>query len=448
VVNDRFLPRRSAEPVPADPRPASAAAARRPAGLTVISGLSQLQRRHQITAAAHRRYLSQFRSALRVERRLRGTRAAELEAVIANLHEIAAGHALTASRLPALFLTLERNVQWWTQGPLLSYGQRVEFKGSQLVWEYYPGQGIELQVLGSFGKADGLFTAGPGHTGQLRALLGELIPLAARRAGGLAWEYYFHFDGGRPPWVSAMAQGTGLEALTRAFRATGDSTYLTIAHRALPLFTHGPPSGVAVPLRAGTRYLQYSFAPHTDILNAFLQTLIGLFDYSQVSGDPEAQDLFAAGDAQARLEVPRFDTGAWSLYQPGLEDSLSYHQLVTGFLAQLCTRTQATVYCRTAQHFHAYEHTPPKLSQLTFKAMAKRPVILRFRLSKISRVGIVVLRAGHTVAATSAQFSHGVHAFAVPALRRGTYSVHLAATDLAGNFHRIVGSLTVRPRHR
>ena len=59
----------------------------------------------------------------------------------------------TPSRLPVLFQTLDRNRQWWTTGPLLSSGQRVEFTGSELVWEYYPGQGIQLQVLGTFGKA-------------------------------------------------------------------------------------------------------------------------------------------------------------------------------------------------------------------------------------------------------------------------------------------------------
>ena len=59
-------------------------------------------------------------------------------------------------------MTVDANRQWWTTGPLLSSGQRVEFAGSQLVWEYYPGQGIQLQVLGTFGKADGLYTGGPG----------------------------------------------------------------------------------------------------------------------------------------------------------------------------------------------------------------------------------------------------------------------------------------------
>ncbi len=115
------------------------------------------------------------------------------------------------------------------------------------------------------------------------------------------------------------------------------------------------------------RFVQYSFAPSrsAEIINAFLQTLIGLYDYAQESGDAQASTLFAAGNAEAESEVPHFDTGAWSLYQPGQEDDLSYHELVTGFLQQLCSRTAAPVYCTTAQHFQADLVTPPQLSLLT-----------------------------------------------------------------------------------
>jgi hypothetical protein len=49
-----------------------------------------------------------------------------------------------------------------------------------------------------------------------------------------------------------------------------------------------------------------------------------------------------------------FDTGSWSLYQPGVSDSSSYHQLVTGFLQKLCSMTQAQVYCTTAARFRSY----------------------------------------------------------------------------------------------
>ncbi len=410
---------------------------------TVTGELTRLYRQRAITASAYHGYELSYDRALAAERHLAGTRRAELTAVTENVHQIAASGNLTASRLPVLFGTVDRNRQWWTSGPLLSGGQRVEFAGSQLVWEYYAGQGIQLQVLGSFGKADALYTSGRHSYGELVQLLAQLIPLAARRGGGLAWEYYFHFDGGAPPWTSAMSQATGLEALTRAYRATRNPYYLDVAQQALPIFTARPPAGVSVPTALGARFVQYSFTPKTSIINAFLQTLIGLHAYARVSGSPEARQLFAAGDAEARSEVPRFDTGAWSLYQPGVEDSLSYHELVTGFLAELCRDTHATVYCQTAQHFQADLKTPPVLRQLTFGARAGRGTRLRFRLSKYSHVGVVLTRGARTVYATSASLPYGVEQIVLPPERAGSYGVRLAATDLAGNFSRITGTLAV-----
>ncbi len=419
---------------------------------TVTTELARLHGAGQITPAQYKSYRATWNAALGTERRLRGTRKAQLEGVTTNLQEMAADGFITASRLPVLFMTLARNRQYWSTGPLLSYGQRVEFNGSRLVWEYYPGQGIELTVLGSFGVADGLYTAGRSHYAALQELLGELIPLAAKRGGNLAWEYYFKFDGGTPPWTSAMSQGTAIEALTRGYEASQRDKnlqpvdYLSVAHQALGIFKRGPKLGVGVPTGRGTRFVQYSFAParSVEVINAFLQALIGLYDYAQASDDPTAQALFASGNAEAKAEVPHFDTGAWSLYQPGDEDDLSYHELVTGFLQQLCSRTNAAVYCTTAQDFQTDLKTPPTLSLLTTHARAHKRITLSFRLSKISRVGIVVLRGGQTVFSTSATFPYGVHSFAIPAITRtGQYTIHLAATDLAGNFKRIVGSIQI-----
>src|SRR5262249_55293793 len=208
--------------------------------------------------------------------------------------------------------------------------------------------------------------------------------------------------------------GTALEALTRAYEASGNSYYLDIASQALPIFTAKPPAGVAVKTSLGARYLQYSFAPRASIINAFLQALIGLDDFANVSGNARAAQLFAAGNAEAQAEVPRFDTGAWSLYEPGDEDDLSYHQLVTGFLAQLCALTAAPVYCTTAQRFQSYLRVPPVLSQVTFTGRAREPVKLRFKLSKISRVGLVVTQGATTKFQTSTTFGHGTDRFTIP----------------------------------
>jgi D-glucuronyl C5-epimerase C-terminus len=455
---DRFVPAAAPTPPPATTPMAhtavthsSSSSARtakkapKPPQKTVASELKRLRNSSAITAAEYATYNSSFNAALSSEHRLRGTRATELEAVIENLHNIAAAGKLTPGRLPALFLTLDMNRQWWTTGPLIGSGQYVEFSGSQLVWEYYAGQGIELQVLATFGKADGLYAGGPSDYAEMQQVLSQIIPLAVNRAGGIVWEYYFRFDGGVPPWTSAMSQGTGIEALTRASEAFKDPNYLTLAHEALPVFTAPPPVGVGVPTSLGARYVQYTFAPNVLILNAFLQSLIGLYDYAQVSHDPLAAQLFAAGNTEAQAEVPQFDTGAWSLYQPGVEDTLSYHELVTGFLQQLCARTKVPVYCVTAQQFTAYLTTPPALQLLTQHVRKGKSSSISFHLSKISRVGIVVIGpGGNTLFSTSATFGYGNRSFTVPPLKhKGTYTIRLAATDLAGNFNRIVGTIQV-----
>jgi hypothetical protein len=453
VRNDPFLPAATPTPPPIHAVAAPVASVakatkhrKRAKQPSVHSDLRQFDRAHVITHTAFRDYSTILDQAIGSKNRLHGARQDELQAVLENMHEIAVEHALTAPRLPALFETLARNRQWWTTGPLLSSGARVEFTGSQLVWEYYAGQGIELQELGTFGKADGLYTGGPKDYPALKQLLSEIVPLASNRGGGLTWEYYFTFDGGHPPWTSAMSQGTAIEALTRAYDAFHDPSYLSLAHRALEIFTVPPPTGVRVATSRGARYLQYSFTSGTSIINAFLQSLIGLYDYANASGDQEAKQLFAAGNAEAEAEVPQFDTGAWSLYQPGVEDDFSYHELVTGFLQQLCSKTGAAVYCTAAQHFTAYLKTPPALTQLTTRARVKKSFSLAFRLSKISHVGVVVLNHhGQIRFETSASFPYGAHSFAIPALKpKGTYTIHLTATDLAGNFNRIVGSLAVR----
>jgi hypothetical protein len=449
VRNDPFLTTPAISPAPAGPASAARVAAakkpnKKPKVPTVASVLKKLRTSHAIAPAEYTGYLNDWNAAQHSLRRLAGTRATELGAVIGNLQTFAARGQLTAPRLPVLFETLDRNRQWWTQGSLLSYGARVQFSGSQLVWEYYPGQGIELQVLGTFGAADGMYTAGPSHYNQMLSLVNEMIPLAVKRGGGLAWEYYFSFDGGSPPWTSAMSQGTAIEALTRAYEASHQPSYLAVASRALAIFSVAPPTGVGVRTSRGIRYLQYSFAPGAAIINAFLQTLIGLYDYAKVSGNPRASHLFALGNAEALAEVPHYDTGAWSLYQPGQEDTLDYHELVTGFLQQLCDRTGAQVYCTTANDFTADLKTLPQLTLLTHRTKSGKSSTISFDLSKISRVGIVIVHNGKTVFLTSAPFPYGEHSFSIPPLKpAGIYTVRLAATDLAGNFNRTIANIKV-----
>jgi hypothetical protein len=428
------------------------AAAGRPRERTVRSELKRLLATGEIDAATQARYRRSFDDAIRTAGRLSGTRRSELQAAIGDLHDIAARGQLTAARLPVLFATLQRNRQWWTTGSLLSYGQRVEFSDSELVWQYYPGEGIQLQVLGTFGKANGLWMAK--SDGKLRALLDEMVPMAAERGGALAWEYYFDFGGGAPPWTSGMAQATGIQALSRAGQTLGEPVYLEAARSALRLLTLAPPVGVRVTTPIGARYLLYSFAPSQTVVNASVQTLVALHDYAEITDSAAAERLYRAGDRQARLDVRAGNTGAWSVYQlGGAESDLSYHELLTGFLHNLCNRTQTEIYCTTAAGFTRDLKQPPTMTLLTRRLRAGRYALVRFQLSKVSRVGMTIRRRhdGKTVLSTSASIARGAHAYGWTVPRApGTYDVTLSGTDLAGNVGRTTGTIEVlgasRPR--
>jgi hypothetical protein len=439
---DRALPSADAFPVAR-----AGATARRPAAppRTFRAELKGLRVERRIEQGTHDRCRAAFDAAIRTARRLDGARRLALQAVVSNAHDIAARGSLTPSRLGPLCLTLERNREWWTTGPLLAANQRVEFAGSELVWQHYPGEGLQLQPLGTFGKANGLWMAGEAE--RLRALLDEMIPLAAKRGPALAWEYYFDFGGGRPPWTSGMSQATGIQALARAAVALDQPAYRDVARQALTLFELPPPLGVQVRTRVGARYLIYSYAPSLHVVNAAVQTLVGLHDYATLTGEETASTLFAAGDRQAQRDVPAADTGAWSLYAlGGGESSLAYHVLLRDFLRNLCARTATPVYCEKAASFTEQLTEPPEVVLLTTRVRARRAVLVRFGLSKISRVGMTIRRDGQTVLATSATVSRGEHGFAWIPPRRGDYEVALTATDLAGNSARSDGAIEVLRR--
>jgi hypothetical protein len=308
-------------------------------GPSVPAALQGLARSGAISTAEYLTDESTYLKAKRSLAKLRGTRRSELGAVLANVQAIAAARELTASRLGALFLTLEKNRLWWTTRPLLAAGARLSFAPSKLIWQYYPGQGIEIQWLATFGEANGYYLAG-NENASLREVLNESLTLATQRAGGIAWEYLFRFDGGAPPWTSGLSQGTALQAYSRAWSRLKEPAYLTAAQQSLGIFRVAPPVGVAVTSSPGTLYAEYTYAPGDRILNGFIQALVGLYDYTSITKDPTGLALFEAGDAEARAIVPDYNTGAWSLYDQYGESNLNYHELLDEFLQHLCERTR------------------------------------------------------------------------------------------------------------
>ncbi len=317
------------------------------------AALRRLRARGAISAADYAHYAGSLAGARAALRRLSGTRHAELASVLGLVDGIAARGSLTASRLRPVFLTLDRNVQWWTQGRLLSDGDRVSFAGSQIVFQYYAGYGLQLQMLGNWGKVNALYFSS--QDTALRGLVNELVPLAAQRGGAIAWEYYFTFDGGTPPWTSGLSQGTAVEGLARSAQELSDPSLEAVMRKALGLFTQPAPVGVKDARPHGNHYLIYSFAPHYHVINAFIQALNGLWDSQALTGDARAKRLFHLGDLEARYELPYYDLGDWTRYSNASEQSTpSYGGLLRDFLRGLCERTGTREYCRYADRFSRY----------------------------------------------------------------------------------------------
>lgn len=459
---DRFLPARAPAAAATTPRDGgrsapsarrgatARAAATKPGTRTTRRALRALRDREAIDEATYDRALRDDRRARQLRRRLEGARHVAMAGVLADLDGIAARRQLLASRLPALLATLEANIRWWTTGPLLAPGQRVAFAGSDLVWQHYPGHGIQLQWLATFGKANALWKER--RNTRFEDLLAESLALAGRRGGGVAFEYLFAFDGGAPPWVSGLAQGTALTAFSRGSTRLHDPAWLEAARSALGIFRTPPPTGVAQPTPDGTHYLQYSFAPRLHILNGFIQSLNGLFDYATTADDAEARALFDAGAAEARAELPDYDTGGWSRYSNFSDSSLSYHKLLRDFLLGLCKRLQRhdldpQPFCAYGYRFAVDLTTPPELSFASSRARlrARRRARVVVRVDKPARLTLTI-RRGSFARSITASVSSGRHVLTWRPPRAGSYDYELSATDLAGNSASARSAARVRRR--
>ena len=272
-----------------------------------------------------------------------------------------------------------------------------------------------------------------------------------------------------------------MQALARAAVRLAEPRYSEAARAALGIFREPPPSGVRIATPAGAHYLIYSFAPNLRVLNAFTQALNGLHDFAALAGDADGHALFAAGEAQLRGELARYDTGAWTRYSLAREADLHYHEVARDFLVNLCARltedaaaAQAapppaspaggtpvalppgtvpvptggaapvvappaaidpTPYCGAAQRWTQYLSLAPVVKLVSRRARGGKPATLRLTLTKPSNVTLRLRRGGRTVIVLGGRLGSGVRTLRWPRPPRaaGSYTVLLHARDLAGN---------------
>jgi D-glucuronyl C5-epimerase C-terminus len=418
-----------------------AAIRRARASRTVSGALRYALLTHHITPAAHARHLHVYAEARTAARRLQGVRAAELGSVLATVDSLAAQRLLRPTRLRPAFLVLRRNTDFWSRAQFPASGFRTTFGRHPAVFQYYPGRGMQLQPLASWGKVNWLArtcledralarrrAACP--VGELRRGVDGLLDLAARRGDFLAWEHYFSWAGGAPPWISGMTQATAVSALARASRALDEPRWRRAAHKALGAFSTPPPVGVD----GGDHFLMYSFAPGLRIFNGELQAVSGIGELATHWPDRRAHRLFRRGERGARAMVEAADTGAWSLYSfAGREASLSYHQLIEEFLGDMCDRTDRRVYCDAHVRFARYEREPTRIGIAPLRRLrARRATTVRFAISKVSTVKVRLWRGKRLALSREMTLPYGQHAVGWTPPSRGRFRLRIEAQGPSG----------------
>ena len=215
---------------------------------------------------------------------------------------------LTGPRLVPLWLTLQRNREYWTTGTSLGLGQR----GSRSRAPSSSGSTTRATGSRSSGWATSASSTAAGARSARRARRRSCSTSCCRsrveRAGGLAWEYYFPFDGGQPPWVSWLAQGTGVQAMARVAKRLDRQAEVLPDRpgRRWASSRRSRPTACAC-RRRRRRALPAVLRSRPDlhILNGFIQSLVGLYDFAAADAATRRRRRCSTrASAAARDEVP------------------------------------------------------------------------------------------------------------------------------------------------
>lgn len=211
------------------------------------------------------------------------------------------------------------------------------------------------------------------YLNMLHTYVRRLISEAVEFDGAAYFPYQFDFQvhglaeaGLLAPWYSGMAQGEALGVLTRAFNETGDSAYFEFAHKTFKslqrLRGSAMPWTVFVDERGCFWIEEYPTAEPSMTLNGFISAIFGLYDYYQLTKNPEVGTMLKSCLNTVKNYVPLFRRkGKASYYGLTYQHyNGSYHSLHISQLRYLEKYTGDTTFGNWADTFLAdYSKTKP-----------------------------------------------------------------------------------------
>ena len=139
------------------------------------------------------------------------------------------------------------------------------------------------------------------------------------------WITFAHKNKDHP--YSSMAQGEAMSLLVRLNIATGDSAYLECAEKAKTFMLLSKDDG-GVCEYADDDMILYEFTAIPVVLNGWIFSIWGLYDYYLRTGDEKTKSALDTTLASLKKHLPSFDIKYWSKYDAGKNIcSPFYHKL-------------------------------------------------------------------------------------------------------------------------
>lgn len=400
--------------------------------------LAQNLTRVGVPAATRQANLDSVSRAKATAKKLGGTRAQAINAVVRSANQIAARRDFTPDIARIVFLELDANTTYLSSHALPSSGTRIRIDG--VVYESYTGQGLRIQPLGTYFA---ILEPGQGIVaeGGVGAAMTSAQKIVVPVGDANQLPYLFPYAGTNPPWYSAMAEGVAASAGISVWNRNGDDQYLDWAIRfgnaALGYGITVENNGLWFPL--------YVSKPNYRVLNGHLQTVLAMSDLADATGDDGFADAFNRSVAATKAVLPKYDTGGWGRYAIGQDAPVKYMTLMASQLKELGDITGDTAFTTMGQAFSTDLKTPPVLAgptkpvkPLQLRKFKDRPFVkLLVKRDKPVKLTIRVTRKGggpSGIGPFSVDVASGSGRIKITLPRaKGMYAIRADAKDWAGN---------------
>lgn len=173
-----------------------------------------------------------------------------------------------------------------------------------------------------------------------------------------AWNTFF-FKYPQHPY-GAMSQGEAVSLLTRAFKETGNNTYLNAAKKAVDYMLLPKSEGGCTEYtkEGNTLLCEYTHLPL--VMNGWIFAWFGLYDYVLITKNYGFyKEILDQSEKSLAAYLPKFSCSYWSKYDTnGKMASPFYHRLHIAQMQAMQQLTGRDIYAQFAARWNANLHNP------------------------------------------------------------------------------------------